>query len=134
MDAGILSAEITWLAWSVILLLAHIFAQAMSLSNDNGVSYNAGARDKPVRTSAMTERLTRALRNFLETYAAFVALALALQVTGKSGGLGATGAAIWFCARVAYLPAYAFGVPYLRSVIWSVSLFGLLLMLYRLLE
>ena len=133
MEAGVLSTELAYLAWSVVLLFAHIVLQAMSLTRDGGLEYSASARDGEVPISVVTDRLTRALRNFLETYGAFVALALALHVTGKAGGLGATGAMLWFWARVAYVPAYAFGIAYLRSVIWAVSVVGLVLMLVRLL-
>jgi len=133
MEAGVLSTELTYLAWSVVLLFAQIIAQASSLNKDGGITYSASARDSEVPLSVVTERLTRSLRNFLETYGAFIALALALHVTGKAGGIGAIGAALWFWARVAYVPAYALGISHVRSIIWTVSLIGLLMMLYRLL-
>lgn len=133
MEAGVLSTELTYLAWSVVLLIVQIVAQALSLTKDGGLVYTVSARDGEVPISVVTDRLTRTLRNFLETYGAFIAVALALHVTGKAGGTGATGAALWFWARVAYIPAYAFGISYLRSAIWAVSLIGLLMMLYRLL-
>ena len=77
-------------------------------------------------------RLERALKNLLETYPAFIALALALVITGKAGGIGATGAWVWLAARVVYLVLYASGVPVLRTLIWLVSIAGLLMMLVRL--
>ena len=132
MEAGVLSTELPYLAWSLVLLIGQIVAQALSLTKDGGLAYTVGARDGEVPISVVTDRFTRALRNFLETYGAFIALALALHVTGKAGGIGATGAALWFWARVAYVPAYAFGIPYLRSVIWGASLVGIVLMLIRL--
>jgi uncharacterized MAPEG superfamily protein len=60
-------------------------------------------------------------------------LALALAVTGQSGGSGALGALLWFGARIVYLPLYLLGVPWLRTVAYGVSLGGLILMLMRLL-
>lgn len=131
METGVLSTELSYLAWSVVLLLVHVVAQASWLTKDGGLTYAASARDGEVPISVVTDRLTRALRNFLETYGGFIALALALHVTGKAGGLGATGAALWFWARVAYIPAYAFGIPFLRTVIWTISVIGLVLMLVR---
>ena len=41
----------------------------------------------------------------------------------------AIGAWLWLGARVAYLPLYAFGVRYLRSLAFIVSAVGLLLIL-----
>lgn len=132
MESGVLSTELTYLGWSVVLLLVHIVVQACSLTKDGGLAYAASARDGEVPISVVTDRLSRALRNFLETYGAFIALALALQVTGKVGGQGAMGAMIWFWARVFYVPSFALGVPYLRSLIWVVSVMGLVLMLIQL--
>ena len=56
-------------------------------------------------------RLDRALKNLLETYPAFIAIVLALVVTGKTGGLAATGAWLWLAARVVYVLLYAAGIP-----------------------
>ena len=51
----------------------------------------------------------------------------------KTGGNGALGAELWFAARIVYLPLYVLGVPWLRSIVYGVSLAGLVLMLVRLL-
>jgi uncharacterized MAPEG superfamily protein len=132
MEAAAASTEISILAWSVILLLVHIVIQTLALIKDGGPAYAIGNRDGEVAITAVTDRLTRGLRNFVETYGAFVALALALAVTGKTGGLGATGALIWFWARVVYVPVFAIGIPVARTGIWTVSVIGLVLMLIRL--
>jgi uncharacterized MAPEG superfamily protein len=130
---GPLATEITYLAWSVILLIVQIVIQASTANRELGLPYNAGPRDEIRRPTAATAgRAERALRNLLETYAAFVGLALALAVTGRTGGLGAAGAAIWFWARVVYVPLYLAGVPYARTLAWTVSAVGLVLMLIRL--
>lgn len=68
----------------------------------------------------------------LETYPVFVALALALAVTGKTGGLGAIGSVTWLIARVVYVVLYVAGVPVLRTIVWFVSIIGLLLMVVQL--
>ncbi len=73
-----------------------------------------------------------ACRNFVETYGAFVGLALALVVTGKAGGIGATGAWVWFWARVVYVPVFAAGIPAVRTLVWAVSIVGLVMMLIQL--
>ena len=132
MEAAASSTEIAVLGWSVVLLLAQVLLQAVS-TYDLG-PYLLGPRDdnRPSGT-VMAGRLKRALENLLETYPAFVALALALAVTGKTGGIAATGAWVWLIARVVYVPLYAFGVPAVRTLVWCVSIVGLLMMLFRLL-
>ena len=126
--------ELTLLAASTILLFAHVMTQGQTATRDRGLAWNAGARDGEQRPlGPLAGRAARALANFQETYPAFIALALGLAVTGQTGGLGATGAILWFAARIAYIPLYLLGVPYLRSIAWLLSIAGLLLMLVRLL-
>jgi uncharacterized MAPEG superfamily protein len=125
------STEIVVLGWSVVLLLVQIILQAVS-TYDLG-PYLLGPRDDERQSgNVMAGRLKRALENLLETYPAFVALALALAVTGKAGGIAATGAWVWLIARVVYVPLYAFGVPAVRTLAWCVSIVGLVMMLVRL--
>jgi uncharacterized MAPEG superfamily protein len=121
---------VTTIGLSVILLLVQIVAQTLSLARDAGLPYAMSPRDSAdPAISTLTKRLGRALANLLETYPAFVALALALLFLNKAQGLGASGAAVWFWARVVYVPVYAAGIPALRTGIWAVSIIGLVMML-----
>jgi uncharacterized MAPEG superfamily protein len=130
-----MSTEIVLLAWSVVLLLVQIVLQASATAPELGLPYLLTARDEGRTAKGIyAGRFARALQNLLETYPAFVALALALVVTGKTGGLGAVGAHLWFWMRVVYVPAYAFGIPVVRTLIFTVSLVGLILMLIALLS
>ncbi len=129
-----LPLELTLLGWSVVLLVVAIMLQGQLATRELGVGWNAGPRDGDRHpTGVLAGRAQRALDNFKETYPAFIALALALAVSGRTGGLGAIGALLWFGARIVYHPLYLFGVPYVRSLVWVASMFGLLLMLIRLL-
>jgi uncharacterized MAPEG superfamily protein len=124
--------ELTLLGASTILLFVHVMIQGQTVTRDRGLAWNAGARDgEQPPLGPLAGRAARALANFQETYPVFIALALGLAVTGRTGGLGATGALLWVAARVAYVPLYLLGVPYVRSLAWVVSMPGLLLMLIR---
>ncbi|KAA0968275.1 hypothetical protein FPY71_18305 [Aureimonas fodinaquatilis] len=126
-----LPTELVILGLSVLLLFLHIMLQGQFATKERGFKWNAGPRDESKPLGIMAGRADRALRNFQETYPAFVALALGLAVTGQTGGLGAVGALLWIVARCVYLPLYLMGTPVIRSIVFGVSFFGLTLMLVR---
>lgn len=120
--------EIRMLAWSILLGLAQILLAAMLATRQRGVRWNAGPRDGvPTPLGGIAGRLDRASNNFRETFALFAAAVLAVVLLQKGTAYSALGAQVWFWARLAYVPAYAIGIPFLRSMIWAVSLAGLVL-------
>lgn len=132
MNAIATTTEITVLGWSVVLLLLQIALQA-GTAGDLGPKYLFSPRDEERQSSSLlSRRLKRALDNLLESYPAFVALALALAITGKAGGIGATGAWLYLACRVVYVVLYAAGIPVIRTFVWLASIIGLVMMLIRL--
>jgi uncharacterized MAPEG superfamily protein len=133
MEAAAASTEIWVLGWSAVLLIVQVVAQATA-AGDLGATYLLGPRDeKRESKSILAGRLDRALKNLLETYPAFIAIVIALVVTGKTGGLAATGAWVWLAARVIYVFLYGGGVRAIRTLVWVISITGLVLMLIGLL-
>lgn len=135
MTSGLLPSlqiEIAYLVLAGALLLVHIAIQGTLLSRELGTEYNAGPRDEQRPVGGVTGRAERALRNYLETFPLFAALVLAVTVAGKADGWTATGAALYFWARVAYLPLYLAGIPYLRSMAWTAASAGLVIILWQL--
>ena len=125
MEQALNATEITVLGWSVVLLLVQIAAQAVS-SYDLGPNYLMGPRDQNFEpTGKIAGRAKRASANFRETYPAFIGLALALAMKGDVSGWGIGGAWLWFACRIAYIPLYLAGVPYIRSLAWSRALEGM---------
>lgn len=119
--------ELKMLAWSIVLGLAHVFLAAGLVTRQRGLKWNASARDgEPAPITGIAARVDRASRNFLETFVFFAAAVLAVVVAQKTSAQTALGAEIYVWARVAYLPIYAAGIPYLRTVVWAVSLWGFL--------
>ncbi|WP_137152957.1 MAPEG family protein [Devosia sp. FKR38] len=123
-----MSIEMTLLIWSTAVAAIYIMVQSAFYRLDHGVIYAGSARDNERAPNILNARADKALRNFLETYGIFIALAVATELTGRSGGLTQWGATIWLAMRVFYLPAYVSGIPFLRSGIWMVSAAGLVMM------
>jgi uncharacterized MAPEG superfamily protein len=124
-----MTPELQYLVYGVILLIVHVLVQATFSDLSKGIGWALGPQDEDRQQSAIAARIQRALRNYLETFPAFIALALTLAVTEMGTATSALGAAIWFWARVAYVPAYASGIPLVRSVAFFASLAGLVMMI-----
>jgi uncharacterized MAPEG superfamily protein len=125
-----MSVELWLLLASIVLGFVHIFSQAHSMNLQRGLRWNAGPRDEAMPPlSGVAGRLARGLRNFLETFAFFAASVLIAHVVNVHNGLTLWGAWLYFLGRVAYLPLYAFGVPYIRSLVWNVATVGIFLIL-----
>lgn len=128
-----MTVEVQMLAWSIALGLLHVLLGATLMTQQRGLRWNASARDgeaKPL--TGVAARVDRALKNFLETFPLFAAAALAVVLTERGSADTALGAQLYFWARLAYVPIYAAGVPYLRTVVWAVSIWGLLQLLWAL--
>jgi uncharacterized MAPEG superfamily protein len=126
-------SELTCLELSVALWVVHVLVQAGAGNAELPSGYLFTSRDKPAAARGLLfGRATRALANYVENLTPFVALALALIVTQRTGGGGALGATIWILARIVYVPIYLLGVVYVRTAVYAISIIGLLMMLRRL--
>jgi uncharacterized MAPEG superfamily protein len=125
-----MTTELHILAWTLVLALIQVLLPSVIRSRETGVGYNAGPRDAPAQPPArLTGRLMRAQSNLFETLPVFAAAILIAHVAGREGTQTLWGAWLYIIARVVYLPLYAAGIPFLRSLVWLVSLFGIILVL-----
>jgi uncharacterized MAPEG superfamily protein len=123
-------SELVCLELSVLLWIVHVLAQAGAANAVLPLAYLVGPRDVPMELKGVTAgRAKRALGNYVENLVAFVALDLAFIALHLSAGIWPT---VWILARILYLPLYLFGVVYLRSLVWGVSIVAILMMLVRL--
>ena len=125
-----MTPEFILLALTLILALVQIGAAAMARTAELGVKWNAGPRDGEVPPPGrLAGRLMRAQANLFETLPLFAAAVIMAHIAGKDGTLTALGAHLYFFGRLVYLPLYAFGVPYIRSLVWLIAAGGLLLVI-----
>ncbi len=122
-----MNTELTMLAWTVVLGIAQIVLGATLSTAQRGLTWNASSRDEPAPPlTGVAGRVDRALRNLLETFPLFAAAVLAVVVAHRTDAGTALGAQLFLGARVLYVGIYAAGIPYLRTLVWSVAMFGLL--------
>jgi len=125
-----MTTELVALTFAILLGFAHIFIAANAATKIRGVDWNAGPRDEPkAPLHGIAGRLDRASKNYLETFAFFAAAVLIAHLANRHNILTIYGAWIYLIARIAYLPLYAAGVPYWRSVAWGFGFFATLAIL-----
>jgi uncharacterized MAPEG superfamily protein len=131
-----MTAELTILAWTLVFAIVQILFPAVLRTQETGVDYNASARDtpSPAPVGKLTGRLQRAQSNLFETLPLFAAAVLIAHVAGRNGDLTFWGASLYLAGRLAYLPLYAAGIPVIRSLAWTVSLGGLVMILIAILR
>ena len=124
------SIEIQMLCWSVVLGLVQLVISTTLLVADVGLPYAGGPRDTPPPpVRILTGRLLRAFHNFRETFVYFAVAVILVAVLNKTNATTALGAQLYFWSRVAYVPAYAVGIPMLRTAVWTASIIGLVMVL-----
>jgi len=125
-----MATEMQMLLWSIVLGLVTLAIAATLGTMQRGIVYNAGSRDeiKPPLTG-IAARMDRTLKNFLETFPFFAAAVLMVVALGRTNAHTALGAQLYLWGRVAYVPLYASGLPWLRTVAWAVALAGIVLIL-----
>lgn len=126
-----MTPEFTFLALTLILALVQIGGAGMARTAELGAKWNAGPRDEPAPPPGrLAGRLMRAQSNLFETLPLFAAAVIMAEVAGRTGALTLWGGAgLYFAARVVYVPLYAFGVPWVRSLVWLIAAGGLVMVL-----
>ncbi|MDB5692742.1 MAG: hypothetical protein JWO81_1805 [Alphaproteobacteria bacterium] len=121
-----MTIELGILAWGCVLALVHILVAVRFKTRQYGTQWNVGARDEDLPPPRpIVGRLARAQANFYETFPLYAAAALIVSVAHLNNRWTAIGALIWIGARLVYLPLYALGIRYLRTLAWLVSLVGI---------
>jgi uncharacterized MAPEG superfamily protein len=125
-----MTIEMKLMAWSLALAVVQILAFDVARTGQYGFKWNTGPRDEVMPPlTAVAERLNRAQANLYETLPLFIAAVLGLNALEISTPATVLGAQLWFWGRVAYVPLYAFGVRMVRSLVWIVSFFGLVMLI-----
>jgi uncharacterized MAPEG superfamily protein len=127
---GNMSVEMTALALAIVLGFIHLFIAVHVITNERGFMWNVGARDdtQPLQ-SRIAGRLDRAFWNFLETFPFFAAAVLMAAILERHTWQTVLGAELYIAGRVIYLPLYALGIPFIRTLAWVAATAGIVLVL-----
>jgi uncharacterized MAPEG superfamily protein len=124
-----MTTELTVLAWTLVLALVQILLASSLRTRETGLSFNMSARDSdPPPPGRLTARVQRAQANLFETLPLFIAAVLIAHGANIHNSHTVLGCWLYLGARLVYLPLYAFGIPVLRTLVWAVSVWGLIML------
>jgi len=122
------TVEIHYLVWSVAFAILQIVFATWAKRSQDTLAWGTGNRDEPAGPyTGVPGRIDRASINFFETFPIFVAAVLAARMAGVENWMTAWGAGIYFWGRVAHLPAYVAGLTRLRSLTFTASAIGIVM-------
>jgi len=126
-----MTPELLALTLAALLQYLQFALYAVPANRDLGVGYTSSARDRPPsrQLSPLSGRMQRAMNNHFEGLILFTIAVLVVTLSNQSTATTQFAAYTYLAARVAYIPAYAFGWRPWRSAIWFVGFFATLTML-----
>ena len=129
-----MTAELTYLVWSVALTLLQVVIAVGGATLQVGLPRLAGNREGMPEMNGWAGRAARAHRNMLESLVLFASLVLVAHAAGIHNAMTLLGAQLFFWGRVAHAIIYIAGVPWLRTAAWAVSIVGLALIFVQLIS
>ncbi|MEJ2119342.1 MAG: MAPEG family protein [Alphaproteobacteria bacterium] len=128
-----MSTELWLLTASGLLVVVQLALQSFTFKAQVGNAYTVGPRDEAIAPRGPAGRAERAFRNLLETLPVFAIAVIVIELAHKSDHWTVAGAHLYFWARIAFVAAYLWGVPWVRTLIWNASMIGLAIMYWRIL-
>ena len=120
--------EFIMLGATLALALVNILWAGSVRTKQYGSDWNMGARDAEMPPlNPLAGRLLRAQANLYETLPLFIAALLGAAYLDRLGWKTEVGGSLYLIGRLIYLPLYAAGIPKIRTLIFGVSLVGLIL-------
>ena len=129
-----LRALLFYLLLSAMLCFLQMLVAAAGANTQVGLPTLAGNRQDLPDMVGWAGRARRAHLNMIENLVLFAALVLIAATAGKANATTAMGAMIFFWARLAYAVIYLIGIPWLRTLAWFVSVIGLAMIAWVLLQ
>jgi uncharacterized MAPEG superfamily protein len=124
--------ELQLLVWAAILTLIQMLIAVAGAQSQVSLPVLAGNREGMAPLTGWALRAQRAHVNMLESLVIFAIFVLVAQATNRLDETTAIGAQIFFWGRVAYALVYLAGLPWVRTLVWAVSVVGLLMILSQL--
>ena len=121
-----MTTELWMLSGTIILFMLLLGMQSLTaIFTGVPMTVLTGDRSDMPAANTLRGRANRTVSNSVEGLVIFAPLVIIAHLAGISNELTAMGATIYFWSRVAYVPCYMFGIPWLRTLVFGVGLAGL---------
>jgi uncharacterized MAPEG superfamily protein len=127
-----MSVALTYLVWTALITVLMWIPYTLQLIQGQGLTVAVGNRDNVKPMAPWAERCKRAHRNSVENLVVFAVLVLAAQAVGNTSSAIGTAAMVYFWARLVYFLVYAVGLPWVRTLVWTVGWICLLVIVWKL--
>lgn len=120
-----------WMLTATTILFMLLLAMQSVVSLVAGVSITVlvGDRSDLPAAEGLRGRAARTVNNSVEGMVIFAPLVVIAHLAGISNELTVMGASIYFWSRVAYVPCYMFGIPWIRTLVFGAGLAGPLMII-----
>ncbi|NRB03831.1 MAG: MAPEG family protein [Rhodobacteraceae bacterium] len=123
-----MTSELSILALYGFVIAITILIQVTAALGQASLLDLARSRDDLPDLTGIAGRLLRAVNNSIVAMALFAPAVLILEVKGIHTAQTLLAAQVFLIARIAYVPIYAFGIPWLRTLVWITGFLATLLL------
>jgi uncharacterized MAPEG superfamily protein len=116
-----MTTEVLALALAGLLAGVQFALVSVAATLQVGLARTLGPRNEGLGLTGIPARLRRALGNLFEALILFTLAIAVVELSDANSGFTAACAWIFLGARIAYVPAYAFGLVPWRSVVFAVG-------------
>ena len=121
-----MTTDLTYLAYTALLTGSLWIPYVISQVVTNGLLTPGNYVDPTPRPVPLWgKRADRTLMNAVEVFGPFAALVLIAQVAGKANATTAFWSTFFFWARLTHAVVYLLGVPYIRTVTFTLGWFAI---------
>lgn len=117
-----MTTDLTYLAWTALLTAALWIPYIAAQVATNGLLAPVNYVDPTARPLPLWgRRADRAHLNAVESFAPFAALVIVAHLAGKANAMTAFWATCFFWLRLTHAVVYLLGVPYVRTLVFTLG-------------
>jgi len=126
-----MSTDLSMLVWTsgltALLWLPYILARIAKYGVMETLSYRADSKPVP----EWADRAKKAHYNAIENLAVFAALVLVAHAVGATNNATAAASVAYFIARLVHYPGYVAGIPFVRTLSFTVGWLSLVCIFFQ---